>query len=127
MSYYFSKTLDITMDEAYKNVTSALQTEGFGIVTEFDVSNAFKNKLGIDYRPYKIVGACNPPFAKKAIDIDDKIGVMLPCNIIMQQKENGIEFTVIDPSIAMNLVGNPDINEIASEIKIKLKNVFDLL
>lgn len=127
MSYNFSKTINVSMDEAHEKVTAALQTEGFGIVTEFNVSNAFKNKLGIDYRPYRILGACNPPFAKKALDIDDKIGVMLPCNIILQQKDTGIEITSIDPSAAMNLVNKPGIMDIANEIKTKLKNAIDSL
>jgi uncharacterized protein (DUF302 family) len=127
MSYNFSKTINASMDEALEKVTAALQTEGFGIVTEFNVSNAFKNKLGIDYRPYRILGACNPPFAKKALDIDDRIGVMLPCNIILQQKDTGVEITSIDPSAAMNLVNKPGIMDIANEIKAKLKNAIDSL
>ena len=127
MSYYFSKVLDATMDETYEKVSEALKTEGFGIVTDFDVSNAFKNKLGIDYRPYRILGACNPPFAKKAIDLDDKIGLLIPCNIILQQKGNVIEIIFIDPVVAMNLMDNPDIKIIADEIKMKLENVFRLL
>ena len=123
MSYYISKTLNVTFDEAISITTKALSAEGFGIVTDFNVSNEFKNKLEIDYRPYRVLGACNPPFAKEALDADDKIGTMLPCNVVVQQKENGIEITAIDPVASMTMVGNPRIEEIALKIQSKLKSV----
>lgn len=127
MSYYFTKTINTSMDEALEKVTEALKVEGFGILSEIDVKATFKMKLDVDFRPYKILGACNPPFAKRVLEIDDKIGVMLPCNIILQQRENGVEITSIDPTVAMNLVNNPEITDIANEIKEKLKNVIDSL
>ena len=111
------------MDETFEKVSTALQAEGFGVVTEFNVSNAFKNKLGIDFRPYRILGVCNPPFAKKALDEDDKIGVMLPCNIIIQQKDKGVEVAAIDPVASMVAVDNLIIKKIAIEIRAKLKAV----
>ncbi len=127
MSYYFTKTLSVSFDEAIEKVTETLKTEGFGIVTNFDVSNAFKNKLGIDYRPYRILGACNPPFAKRTLDVDDKIGVMLPCNVIVQQKEDEVEVSVIDPLSSSNAINNQEITEILKEVQTKLKNVIDAL
>ncbi|NOX17795.1 MAG: DUF302 domain-containing protein [Chlorobi bacterium] len=127
MSYYFSKTLNVTFDEAIEKVTEALKTEGFGVVTDFNVSNALKNKLGIDFRPYRIMGACNPPFALEALTADDKIGTMLPCNVILQEKENGVEVAAIDPAASMTAVDNSEIKKIAEKIKAKLKNVIDSL
>ncbi|PIQ09011.1 MAG: hypothetical protein COW71_08750 [Ignavibacteriales bacterium CG18_big_fil_WC_8_21_14_2_50_31_20] len=127
MSYYISKTINATMDEAFAKVSDALQLVGFGIVTDFNVSNAFKNKLEIDFRPYRILGVCNPPFAKKALDADNKIGVMLPCNMVLQLMDKGVEVTVIDPVASMSAVDNPIIKEIAQEIKIKLNSVIDSL
>jgi len=127
MSYYFTKTLNVTFDEAIEKVSEALKTEGFGVVTDFDVSTTFKNKLGIDFRPYRILGACNPLYAKKTLELDDKIGLMLPCNVILQQKENGVEITSIDPSAVMDIVDNHEMMDIANEVKTKLKNVIDSL
>ena len=127
MSYYFTKTLNASLDEALERVSEALKTEGFGVVTDFDISNAFKNKLGLDYKPYRILGACNPPFAKKTLAIDDKIGVLLPCNVILQEQDDGIEVSAIDPAAALGAVNNPTISEIAEEISVKLKNVINSL
>ncbi len=127
MAYCFSKTLDSTFDEAFKKVTEALFEEGFGIVTEFNVTNAFKNKLGIDFRPYKILGACNPPIAKQAIDAEDTIGTMLPCNVVIQQTENGIKITVVDPVASMIAVENYDVLQIAKHIQEKLKRVMETI
>lgn len=127
MLYYLTTKVNGTLDETFEKISEALKTEGFGIVTDFDVSKAFKNKLGIDFRPYRILGACNPPFAKRTLELDDKIGVMLPCNVIMQQNEDGIEVTAIDPVAAMGAVNNAEMTEIAKEIHAKLKNVIDSL
>jgi len=127
MSYYFSKTLNVTFDEALEKTTAALKAEGFGVVTDFDVSNALKNKLGIDFRPYRILGACNPPFANEALQAEDKIGTMLPCNVIVQQNENGIEIAAIDPVASMKAVKNDKVAEIAEKIQNKLKTVIDNL
>lgn len=127
MSYYFSKTIEINFDIAIQKVTEALATEGFGIVTDFNVSNAFKNKLEIDFRPYRVLGACNPPFAKEAIDADENIGTMLPCNVVIQQKENGVKVSTIDPVTSMDIVDNEKIKEIAKRIQSRLKRVVDSL
>ena len=127
MSYYFSKTLNVSFDEAIEIITVALKSEGFGVVTDFDVSNALKNKLGIDFRPYRILGACNPPFANEALQAEDKIGTMLPCNVIVQQNENGIEIAAIDPVASMEAVKNDKVVEIAEKIQNKLKTVIDSL
>lgn len=127
MVYHITKKLNVTFDEALEKVTEALKTEGFGIVTDFDVSNAFKNKLGIDFKPYRILGACNPSIAKKTLELDDKIGVMLPCNVILQQQEDGIEVSAIDPALMMGVIDNPQIVEIAKDVKDKLIKVLNLL
>ncbi len=127
MSYYFTKTIDATMDEALEKVSESLKTEGFGVVTDFNLSAAFKNKLDIDYKPYRILGVCNPPFAKKTLELDDKIGVLLPCNVVLQQQEEGIEVSAIDPVAALSTVNNKTIEEIAREIQGKLKRVIESL
>ncbi|MEO8233017.1 MAG: DUF302 domain-containing protein, partial [Ignavibacteriota bacterium] len=90
MSYYFSKKIDLGFEEAIEKVTEALKSEGFGILTEIDVKETLKKKLDVDFRPYRILGACNPPFAYKALQAEDKVGIMLPCNVIVQEKENGV-------------------------------------
>ncbi len=95
MSYYFSKKLDLSFDEAIEKVTDALKSEGFGILTEIDVKETLKKKLDVDFRPYKILGACNPPFAHKALEAEDKIGAMLPCNVIVQQLDDGVEIAAL--------------------------------
>ena len=127
MSYYLTTTVKGTFDEIFEKVSEALKTEGFGVVTDFDVSKAFKNKLGIDYKPYRILGACNPPIAKRTLELDDKIGVMLPCNVILQQQDDGIEVSAINPASAVGVVNNQKISIIAAEIHTKLKNVIDSL
>ncbi len=127
MAYYFSKILNTTFDEAIEKVTEALKEEGFGILTEIDVEATLKKKLDVNFRPYKILGACNPPFAHKALEAEDKIGTMLPCNVIIQQKENGIEAAAIDPVASMESVENEKVAEIAKEIQTKLKEVIHSL
>jgi uncharacterized protein (DUF302 family) len=123
MPYYFSKKLDMGFDEAIEKVTDALKDEGFGILTEIDVKETFKNKLDIDFRPYKILGACNPPFAHKALQAEDKIGTMLPCNVIVQQLEKGVEVASVNPVSSMMAVENIDLKEIADKIRKKLESV----
>ncbi len=127
MAYCFSKILDLPFDEAINKVTDALAEEGFGIVTDFNVTNAFKNKLGIDFRPYRILGACNPPFAKQAIDAEDTIGTMLPCNVVVQQIDEGVKVTVVDPVASMIAVENYDILQIAKQIQEKLKRALETI
>lgn len=125
MSYYFSKKLDLSFDEAIEKVTNALKSEGFGILTEIDVKETLKKKLDIDFRPYKILGACNPPFAHKALEAEDKIGTMLPCNVIVQQLDDGIEIAAVDPVASMQAVENDQLGEVASEIQNKLRLIVE--
>lgn len=125
MSYYFSKKLPLKFDEAIDKVTEALKVEGFGILTEIDVKETLKKKLDVDFRPYKILGACNPPFAHKALEAEDKIGAMLPCNVIVQQLEDGVEVAAVDPVASMQAVENNQLSEIASTIQNKLKGVIE--
>jgi uncharacterized protein (DUF302 family) len=124
MRYYFSKTVDYSFDEAVAKVTVELKEEGFGILTEIDVKETLKKKLNVDFKPYRILGACNPPFAYKALTAENKIGTMLPCNVIVQEISDGrVEVTAIDPLASMQAVENPALKEIASEISNKLKTV----
>ena len=123
MSYYFSKKLDLGFEEAIEKVTESLKSEGFGILTEIDVKETLKKKLDVDFRPYKILGACNAPFAHKALEAEDKIGAMLPCNVIVQQLEDGVEVAAVDPVASMMAVKNDQLGEVASTIQSKLKSV----
>jgi len=129
MEYTFDKTLKgITFEDALVRVTDELKKEGFGIITEIDVRETFKNKLDIDFRNYKILGACNPGFAHKAIQAESKIGALLPCNVIVQENAAGdIEVSAIDPEVSMSSVKNDNLSGIASEVKNKLKKVIGQL
>lgn len=128
MKYYHEKKLkNISFDEAIERVTDALKEEGFGILTEIDVKETLKKKLDEDFRPYRILGACNPPFAHKALLAEDKIGAMLPCNVIVQQSDDGIEVAAVDPVASMQAVDNKDLAEIAKEIQSKLRSVIESL
>ena len=124
MSYYFSRILDVSFNEAIQRTTEELLKEGFGILTEIDVKATLKKKLDVDFRPYRILGACNPPFAYKALQAEDKIGTMLPCNVIVQQLEEGrSEVAAIDPVASMRAVDNPNLTEVAQQIQGKLRHV----
>ena len=126
MSYYFNKTLNLSFDKAIARVTEELKKEGFGILTDIDVKATLKQKLDVEFRKYRILGACNPPFAYKALQAEDKIGTMLPCNVIVQEISDGqVEVTAIDPLASMQAVENPALKEIASEISNKLKTAID--
>jgi uncharacterized protein (DUF302 family) len=126
MSYYFSKIVNASFDETVTKVTSELKKEGFGILTEIDVKETLEKKLNVDFSRYKILGACNPPFAYKALTAESKIGTMLPCNVIVQEISIGqVEVAAIDPVASMQAVENPALTEIASEIRNKLKTVID--
>lgn len=126
MSYHFSKKLDVTYDEAIARSTEELKKEGFGILTEIDVKEALKKKLDVDFRKYKILGACNPPFAYKALQAEDKIGTMLPCNVIVQETEDGkVEVSAVDPVASMQAIDNASLGDIANEVREKLKKVID--
>ncbi len=125
MSYYFSKKLDLGFEEAIEKVTEALKGEGFGILTEIDVKETLKKKLDVDFRPYIILGACNPPFAHKALEAEDKIGTMLPCNVIVQKLDDGVEVAAVDPVASMKAVENDQLGDIAFTIQNKLKSVIE--
>ncbi len=128
MAYYFSKILTISFDEAVSKVTEALKKEGFGILTDIDVQATLKKKLDADFRKYRILGACNPPFAYKALQAEDKIGTMLPCNVIVQEIAEGtIEVAAIDPVASMQAIENPNLGGIAEQVREKLKKVVDSL
>ena len=127
MSYYFNKTVKGEFDQVIEQVTTALKTEGFGVLTEIDFSGTLKKKLDVDVPNYRILGACNPQFAYKSYLKENKIGVMLPCNVIIQQVESGIEVSAVDPIASMQGVGNQDLEEIAQEVQAKLKAVIDSL
>jgi len=128
MSYYFSKTLKVSFDEAIAGVTGELKKEGFGVLTEIDVKETLKKKLNVDFRKYKILGACNPPYAYKALQAEDKIGLMLPCNVIVQELPGGkVEVAAIDPVASMAAVDNLKLREVGEQVRVKLKAVIDNL
>ncbi len=122
MSYYNAKTVDISFDDAIGKITEELKKEGFGILTEIDVKETLKKKLDVDFRKYRILGACNPPFAHKALQAEKYIGALLPCNVVVQENEQGkIEISAVNPMESMKTVNNPELNEIANEISEKLQ------
>ncbi len=128
MSYHFSKTIDRPFEQAIADVTAALQAEGFGVLTTIDVSATLKKKLGVDFRPYTILGACNPNFAYQALQAEDKIGTMLPCNVILQQTTNGkVEVSAVDPIASMAAIENAELGNIAGEVQGLIKGVIDKL
>jgi len=128
MKYYFNKKVTGSFEEAIQNVTEGLSKEGFGILTEIDVKATMKKKLDADFYNYKILGACNPPYAHKALLAEDKIGTMLPCNVIVQEKEPGkVEVSAINPMASMESVLNKELKPIAKEISNKLKKVIEEL
>lgn len=124
MSYYFSKTIQGNFESAIQKVTEALKEEGFGILTEIDLKTTFKKKLDVDFYNYKILGACNAPFAHKALSTEDKIGAMLPCNVIVQEKIAGqVEVSAVDPIASMQAIENKELMEIATEMRNRLEKV----
>ena len=124
MKYYIAKTVKGEFDTVVNRVIEALKAEGFGVLTEIDVKATMKKKLDLDFRDYRILGACNPPLAHQALTADDKIGTMLPCNVIVQNLGGGqIEVAAIDPAVSMEHVGNPTLQMIAEAVTGKLKRV----
>ena len=124
MSYYFSKTLKMPFDQAIQHVTDALAGKGFGVLTTIDVRATMKKKLDIDFRPYTILGACNPQFAHKALQIEDKIGTMLPCNVVVQEvSKDQVEVSAVDPVASMKAVDNQQLTSIADEVRDLLKQI----
>jgi uncharacterized protein (DUF302 family) len=128
MSYYFSKLLGLPFDDAVVKVREELKKEGFGIITEIDVNETLKKKLNVDFKKYRILGACNPSFAYQALQAEDKIGTMLPCNVIVQEAPEGkTEVAAIDPTASMQAIDNPKLRDIAAEVQKRLKKVIDNL
>ncbi len=128
MDYHFSKTLYVSFDEAVKQITEGLKTEGFGVITEINMHDKLKEKLGVDFKRYKILGACNPQYAYKALQAEDKIGTMLPCNVlVIEQGQNEIEISAVNPVASMQAIANPSLGNVALEVTNKLKNVIDNL
>jgi len=128
MSYYFAKEINLSFDEAIVHVTEELKNEGFGVLTEIDVKATLKKKLDVDFRNYRILGACNPPFAHKALTSEPHIGLMLPCNVVVQESEDGKTLvSAIDPVASMQAVENEYLGEIAGQVRDKLQKVIESL
>ena len=128
MAYYFSKTLPVGFDEALRRTTEALRHEGFGIITEIDVKETLKAKIGVEFRKYHILGACNPKLAHEALQLEDKIGTMLPCNVVVQDVGNNrTEIAAIDPVASMQAVDNPRLMQAAAHVQALLRNVVNAL
>jgi len=128
MEYYFASTLNSGFDEALAVVTEALKKEGFGIISRIDMHERFKEKLGVDFKKYTILGACNPAYAYKAIEAEEKIGTMLPCNVVVIEKENGTtEVSAINPVASMMAVDNPALKTYAGEVAKTLQKIIQLL
>jgi uncharacterized protein (DUF302 family) len=128
MSYYFTKTIEATFDEAIEKVTAELKEKGFGVLTQIDVKGTLKEKLNVDFQPYTILGACNAPFAHKALQSENKIGTMLPCNVIVQDVGGGkVEVAAIDPAASMQAVDNPALGKIAGDVREMLQSVINRL
>ena len=128
MSYYFNKTVNGTFNNVIDKVTDLLSKEGFGILTEIDIQQTLKKKLNVDFNKYKILGACNPPFAYKALMAEDKIGTMLPCNVIVQELgDNTIEVAAVNPLASMQAVENTELIGVAEKVSEKLEKVINNL
>jgi uncharacterized protein (DUF302 family) len=128
MAYYNSKQVNYKYEDAINKVTEELKKEGFGVLTEIDVKETLKKKLDVDFRKYKILGACNPPFAYQALQTEDNLGVLLPCNVIVQEKDGGAVFiSMVNPMESMQAVNNPVLGDVASQISSKLQKVLESL
>jgi uncharacterized protein (DUF302 family) len=128
MKYYIAKTTNYSFDEAVQKTTEELKKEGFGVLSEIDIQEKLQEKLGVDFHKYRILGACNPPNAFKALQHENKIGTMLPCNVIVQELEDGkVEVAAVDPIASMQAVENKELAGIAGDIRSKLQRVIDAL
>ena len=126
MSYTFSKTVALGFDDAIAATKEALRHHGFGVLTEIDVQSTLKKKLGVDFRPYRILGACNPEMAFQALQAEDTVGTMLPCNVVVQQHEDGhVEISAVDPVASMQAIDNPALVVIAAQVRDMLHQVFE--
>ena len=128
MEYFTSQKVDLSYDQAIEKVTDLLKEDGFGVLTEIDVKDTLKKKLDVDFKKYKILGACNPNFAHKALQAEDKIGVMLPCNVIVEENEDGtVEVSAVNPVASMQAVSNDGLQPIADEVRKRLEKVISNL
>ena len=125
MEYGFSKDVALSYEDTLEKVTEELKKEGFGVLTEIDVKNTLKNKIDVDFKKYKILGACNPTLAHKALQAEENIGLMLPCNVVVYEKDDKSVLSVFAPNLMKNLIDNENINPIADEVNEKLHRVFD--
>lgn len=126
MSYYYTKVVDLPFERTLERTIDSLKDEGFGVLTDIDVKATLKKKLDVDFRNYRILGACNPPFAYKALQAERMIGAMLPCNVIVQEAGEGkTEVAAIDPIASMQAIDNPGLGSIAKEVREKLKSVIE--
>ena len=123
MTYYISRAVEGGFDSAVEKVTQKLKEEGFGVLTQIDLQNTLKQKLGVEMKRYVILGACNPGFAHKALSVENKIGVMLPCNVVVAEGDDGVKVSAIDPRVAMSGISNPALSEIAEEVAARLTRV----
>jgi uncharacterized protein (DUF302 family) len=124
MSYHFSRTVSLPFDKAVAATTEALKNHGFGVLTQIDVKDTLHKKIGADFRPYLILGACNPRLAYEALTLEDKIGTMLPCNVVVQQREGGaVEISAVDPVASMSAIENPKLGAVAGKVRELLKQV----
>ncbi|MFO1419380.1 MAG: DUF302 domain-containing protein [Candidatus Competibacteraceae bacterium] len=128
MSYYFAKMLSVPFEEAVQRATEALKREGFGIITEIDVRDTLKKKINVDFRNYRILGACNPALAYEVLQLEDKVGTMLPCNVVIQETAEGrTEVAAIDPVASMQAINNPRLKQAAEQVQAKLRKVVETL
>ena len=128
MSYYISARLKVPFDDAIARAEAALKTEGFGVISRIDIQQTLKSKIDVDFRPYTILGACNPKLAHEALQLEDKVGLMLPCNVIVQQSDSGeVEVAAIDPVASMQAISNPELAKAAEVVRDKLVRAIDRL
>jgi len=126
MSYHFSKVVDLPFEDAVARATEELAREGFGILTDIDVKATLKKKMGVEFRKYRILGACNPPFAHQALAMEDKVGVLLPCSVVVQEHEAGrVEVSAVDPMSSMQVVGNPELKDLGEKVAAALQRVVE--
>ncbi|MCX8105776.1 MAG: DUF302 domain-containing protein [Ignavibacterium album] len=125
MKYGFSKTTDYSFEEAIQKVTDELKKEGFGVLTTIDVKDTLKNKLNVDFKKYTILGACNPPLAHQALQTEEELGLLLPCNVVVYEKEGKSVVSIFDPMVMAHIIDNPGMKTVAEEVKKKLERVIE--
>jgi|UniRef100_A0A7V2ZH54 uncharacterized protein (DUF302 family) len=125
MKYGFSKTTDYSFEEAIQKVTDELKKEGFGVLTTIDVKDTLKNKLNVDFKKYTILGACNPPLAHQALQTEEELGLLLPCNVVVYEKEGKSVVSIFDPMVMAHIIDNPGMKTVADEVKKKLERVIE--